>query len=103
MNLQEVYKTNKYTPDKIWNGDESGANGSRSGNGLIIARKGCRNVHAIVLEEREWLSVLAWINASRQHVPIFYIFQSKRIMRNYIAKAESCATMAMHPKARMTS
>ena len=103
VNLEEVYKAHSYTPDRIWNCDESGANASRSGNGLVIARKGCRNVHAIVPDEREWLSVLACVNAAGQHVPNFYILRGKRVMRNYIEQAKSGATMAMQPKAWMTS
>lgn len=56
-----------------------------------------------MLDEREWLSVLVCVNASGLSIPSFYIFKGKRFRRNYIERCESGATMAMQPRAWMTS
>jgi hypothetical protein len=102
-NLEALYATNKYSPDRIWNCDESGAQAGKNGGGVIIARTGARRVHSIVPDQREWLSVLVCINADGSSIPSFYIFKGKRFGANYIQRCESGATMAMQPKVWMTS
>ena len=46
--------------------------------GLVIARIGTRQVHPIVLNQQEWLSVLVCINVIGSSILSFYIFRSKR-------------------------
>jgi hypothetical protein len=77
-NLLSLYSLHKYAPDHIWNCDESGVQAGKNGGGLIIARTGARQVHSIVLDQREWLSVLVCANAARAAIPSFYIFRGKR-------------------------
>lgn len=102
-NLSHLYDTNSYSPDRIWNCDETGAQAGRNGGALVLARRGSRNVHQVMPDEREWLSVLVCCNAPGQTIPSFYIFKRKRFRRNYIARCETGATMAMQPRAWMTS
>ena len=102
-NLEALYAMHKYSPDRIWNCDESGAQAGRNGGGIIIARTGARRVHSIVPDQREWLSVLVCINAAGESIPGFYIFKGKRFGSNYIQRCEAGATMAMQPRAWMTS
>ena len=102
-NLEVLYNLHAYTADKIWNCDETGAQAGRNGGAIIIARKGARNVHSIVPNQREWLSTLVCINASGSAIPSFYIFRGRRFRHNYIQRCEVGATMAMQQKAWMTS
>jgi hypothetical protein len=60
-------------------------------------------VHTIVPNQREWLSVLVYINAVGSAIPSFYVFKGKRFRQNYIERCEPGATMSMQPWAWMTS
>jgi hypothetical protein len=60
-------------------------------------------MHSVVPDQREWLSVLVCINAAGSSFPFFYIFRGKRFGQNYIQRCEAGATMAMQPRAWMTS
>ena len=75
----------------------------KSGGGMVIAKTGARRVHSIVPNQREWLSVLACVNAAGRAIPCFYIFRGKRFRKNYIQHCEAGATMAMEPRAWMTT
>ena len=101
--LQDLYDTHGYTPDRIWNCDESGAQAGRNGGGLVWAKKGCKSVHSLIPNNREWLTVLSCISASGDHIPGFYIFKGKRLKENYIVHCESKATQAMQPEGWMTA
>jgi hypothetical protein len=54
-------------------------------------------------DEREWISVLYCVNTDEASIPNFYVFKGKRLWRNYIEACEAGATMAMQPRAWMTS
>jgi hypothetical protein len=98
-----LYAAHSYPADHIWNCDEAGAQAGRNGGGtLVFAKKGTKSVYSIIPDQREWLSVLSCINAGRGSIPNFYIFKGKRMRRNYIARCEAGATMAMQTKAWMT-
>lgn len=47
-NLQQLYDLHKYTPDRIWNCDESGVQAGRNGGAVVIARRGAHRVQSIV-------------------------------------------------------
>jgi hypothetical protein len=76
-NLETLYSLHKYSPDRIWNCDESGTQAGKNGGGIVIARTGAR------------------INATGSAIPSFYIFRGKRFGQNYIQRCEPHATMAM--------
>jgi hypothetical protein len=47
-NLETLYNLHQYTPDRIWNYDESGAQAGKNGGRVVIARTGACRVHSIV-------------------------------------------------------
>jgi hypothetical protein len=98
-NLETLYSLHKYSPDQIWNCNESGAQARKNGESIVIARTSARRVHSIVPDQREWLSVLVCLNAAGSPIPSFYIFRGKRFGQNYIQRCEPGATMAMQPRA----
>jgi hypothetical protein len=102
LNLAKLYETHSYSSHQVWNCDESGAQAGRNGGGLVLAKTGSRNVHTIMSDQREWLSVLAYMNAAGRKILNFYIFKGKRFRKNFIEKCEVGATMTMQPRAWMT-
>jgi hypothetical protein len=52
-------------------------------------------MHSIALDEREWLSLLSYIDVVSVALPNFYIFKGKHFTHNFITKCESSATMVM--------
>jgi hypothetical protein len=102
-NLLSLYSLHNYTPDRIWNCDKSGAQARKNGGGLVIAKTGAQRVHSIVPNQREWLFVLVCVNVAGATIPSFYIFRGKRFGQNYIQRCKPGATMAMQPRAWMTS
>lgn len=96
-NLMLLYEAQNYGPHQVWNYNETGVQASRNGGGLVLAKTGSRNVHIVMPDEREWLSVFVCMNAARYSIPNFYIFKGKRFCRNFIEKCEMGATMAMQP------
>ena len=102
-NLNFLYVTHSYHANHIWNYDEARAQVDRNGGGtLVFANKDSKSVHSIILDQLEWLSVLSYMNAAGSYIPNFYIFKHKRMRRNYIARYEVGATMAIQTKAWMT-
>jgi len=62
----------------------------------VIAKRGSRNIHMIVPNQREWLSVLSCINAKGESLPNFYIFKGIRKTRDFLIKTgEKGVVMAM--------
>lgn len=70
---------------------------------MVIAKIGTRSMQSIILNQRQWLSVLICVNAIGQAIPSFYIFCGKRYKQNYIQHCEVGATMTMQPRAQVTS
>ena len=101
-NLEILYKTHNYSPDHIWNSDESGVQASRSGGATVLARRGSRSVHSIEPNQREHLSVLSCINAGGGHIPNFYILKGIYFREDYITNCEDGAVMGMQANAWMT-
>jgi len=81
-----LYEKNAYSPHQIWNCDESGAQAGKDGGGYVLAKKGARSVHVVVPDQREWLSVLACVNAAGEKLPNFFIFKGTKKKFNYISK-----------------
>ena len=97
-NLENLYNKHHYQSSEIWNVDESRANASKNGVERVFAAKGTRSVHSMIPNEREWLSVLAAINANGDTIPNFYIFKGIRPRSNYLALCERGATYRMQKK-----
>ena len=60
-------------------------------------------MHAQIPNEREWLSVLTFINAASASIPHFFIFKGKRRLQDYIQLCGAGTTMAMQENGYMTS
>ena len=69
---------------------------------MVIARIGSRNVHSIIPDQREWLSVVACISATGHTISNFYVLKRVQFRRNYIDGCEDKAMMAMARKAWMS-
>jgi len=103
-NLKELYDMYNYQTNHVWNCDETGVQAGKDGGGFVIAKRGCKNVHIVTPDQREWLSILVCINAAEQAIPNFYIFKGKRKTRNFLRKTGDVEdVMAMQEKAWMTS
>jgi len=102
-NLEILYSRHDYESQQVWNCDESGAQAGREGGGFVIAKRGCRSVHKVTPDHREWITVVSCINARGEALPNFYVFKGKRKTRNYLTKTrEKNAAQAMQTKAWMT-
>ena len=73
-NLSKLYTALGYSPERVWNCDETGVQAGRSGGAIVIGRRGVRHVHLTIPDQREWLSILVCINAAGFATPSFYIF-----------------------------
>jgi hypothetical protein len=79
----------------VWNADEIGCQAGKNGGGVVIAKTGAIRVQSLVPDQREWLSVLVYINGVGLAIPSFYIFRGKRFRQNYIERCEPGTTIAM--------
>lgn len=100
-NLSCLYAKYEYSPSRIWNCGKNGVQVGCNGGPYVLARTGARNMHQVVPDKREWLTVLTYINVASKNIPNFYIFHGKRFRRNYIHLCKHSATMAMSKKAWM--
>jgi hypothetical protein len=103
INLFEDYDTHIYPPSEIWNCDEFDAQADWNGGAFVLAQTCSKIMHSIVLEEHKWLFVLSCINVVGIMFPNFYIFKGKCFQYNFITKCEFSTTIAMQPKAQVTS
>ena len=47
-NLEKLYSMHGYSPDRVWNCDESGTQAGKNGGGLVIAKTSARRVHSLI-------------------------------------------------------
>jgi hypothetical protein len=67
-----------------------------------LAKIGARNVHSIIPNEHEHISVLSCISTACDSISNYYIFKSKKYQRARIAKCEVGARMGIQKNAWMT-
>ena len=72
-NLEQLYAQHGYMLDRIWNFDEIRTQAGKSGGGRVFAHRSAKNVHSLIPNEREWLSILSCINALVRRYQ-FFIF-----------------------------
>ncbi|XP_059068723.1 MFS-type transporter clz9-like [Cryptomeria japonica] len=101
-NLELIYNLNHYGRNRIWNFDETGVQAGRNCGMRVIAKLGQRCVPHLISKSKEWITVLACVSACGFSIPRFYLFKSKRHIRNYIANCELGACMAVQEHAWMT-
>jgi hypothetical protein len=102
-NLSELCSLYMYPAERIWNCDETGTQAGRTGGSIVIACRSARRIHTIILDQREWFSILVCINATGSAILPFNVFKRKRFRQNYIERYEPGAMMSMQPCAWMTS
>ena len=103
--LHQVYSAQDYHPSHIWNSDEIGVSAG-DGNSTIkvIAKKGSRAVRFTSVDNKEWMSIMACVNAAGSHIPNLYIFKRKtRPQIDYIRNCEAGAAMTFQENGYMTS
>ena len=47
----------------------------------FFAKKGSKSLHSIILDQREWLSVLSCVNTIGKNIPHFYIYKGRRMRK----------------------
>ena len=100
--LSNAYQKHSYSPNHIWNCDETGLQAGKNCGMRVIAKRGSKNVPKILPKGREWITILCCVNAVGASIPGFYLFKGKSRLRNYIKNCEVGACMAAHPNAWMT-
>ena len=100
-NLESLYQQHNYETSQVWNCDESGAQANKNGEGAILALRGTRSVHAIIPNERQWISVLVSVNSAGHTMPSYYVFKGKRQRQEFISSCENGAYMGMQENGYM--
>lgn len=96
--LDEVYEKQKFTPDKIYNVDESGITVVQSKVAKVIAFKGKKQIAALTSGERGALiTIVACMNASGSYVPPLVIFPRKNMSEQLKKGAPPGTIFAAHP------
>ena len=74
-NLEFFYSLHEYPPSWIWNCNESNAQAGQNDGAIVIAKSGAKDVHSIVTNSGDWLSVLVYINVAGLNISSSYIFR----------------------------
>nr|XP_029719398.1 tigger transposable element-derived protein 6-like [Aedes albopictus] len=79
-NLERIYGTSVYSPDRIWNADETGFSTVPNKSSKVLAVKGRRQVGAISSAERGVnTTVMMTVSAAGQYLPPMFIFPRQRM------------------------
>ena len=97
-NLEELLKKG-FTPENIWNIDETGVTTVQAPT-KQIAKKGERRVGAIVTQERgTYVTVCCGISASGNHIPPFLVFPRVNVQDHWKERLPPGSAVVGHPKA----
>ena len=97
-NLEELLKK-RFTPENIWNIDETGVTTVQAPT-KQIAKKGERRVGAIVAQERgTYVTVCCGISASGNHIPPFLVFPRVNVQDHWRERLPPGSAVVGHPKA----
>lgn len=96
--LEDVYEKGKFTPDRIYNVDESGITVVQSKLAKVIGLKGKKQIAALTSGERGALiTIVACMNASGSFVPPLVIFPRKNMSEQLKKGAPPGTIFAAHP------
>ncbi|XP_072395041.1 uncharacterized protein [Diabrotica undecimpunctata] len=96
--LDDLYVKNEFTPDRIYNIDESGISVVQSKIPKVIGLKGKRQIAALTSGERGALiTIVACMNATGSFVPPLVIFPRKNMSEQLKKGAPSGTIFAVHP------
>ena len=66
----------------------------------MLAKKGTQKIQAVVPNEKEWMIVFTFVNATREYLPNFYIFKGTRKIKEYVSRCQDGAIGPCKRKAR---
>ncbi|XP_072381433.1 uncharacterized protein [Diabrotica undecimpunctata] len=96
--LKDLYVKNEFTPDRIYNVDESGISVVQSKISIVIALKGKRQIAALISGERGALiTIVTSMNATGSFVLPLVIFPRKNMSEQLKKEAPSRTIFAVHP------
>ena len=80
--LSNAYQKHSYSPNHIWNCDETRLQAGKNCGMRVIAKRGSKNVHKILSKGREWITILCCENEVVVSIAGFYLFKGKGQLRN---------------------
>lgn len=87
-NYSKVFEKNAYTGKQIWNMDETAFLTVPTKVGLVVARKGVRQVSVLTAQERGNLVTMAFaVSASGATIPPMFIFPRKNMQKIFMEHA----------------
>ena len=99
VNLQHVMDEKKFTPDRIWNIDETGCSTVQTPQ-RQLARKGEKRVGSVVSQEKgTTVTMCGSINAIGNSMPPFLVFPRKNIQDHWTLTAPIGTVCDSHPNA----
>jgi transposase len=102
-NLEIVYKRYEFTPDRIFNCDETAVTTVQKPH-KIIAPKGSKQVAAVTSQERgQLVTACCTINALGNTIPPFMVFPRVHFKNHMLLGAPPGAAGSAHPSGWMTS
>lgn len=100
--LRTTIQKNQFTPEKIWNVDETGVTTVHKPS-KIIGQKGVKQVSKVTSGERgQLVTVCSGVNACGNHIPPFLIFPRINWQDRMVLGAPPGSAGACHPSGWMT-
>ena len=101
--LESVYAREQFTPDRIWNIDETGCTAVQKPT-KIVAATGIKQVGTIVSAERgQLVTVCCAVSATGNSVPPMFVFPRVNYRDHFLNGAPTRSTGTTHPSGWMTS
>ena len=102
-NLESLYAREQFTPDRIWNIDETGCTTVQKPT-KIVAATGIKQVGAIVSAQRgQLVTVCCAVSATGNSVPPMFVFLRVNYRDHFVNGAPTVSTGTAHPSGWMTS
>lgn len=96
--LTKVFDKYRFTPDKIWNCDETGISVVPKTKSKVISRKGRKQVGALTSAERgTTVTVEVCFNAAGTYMPHMFIYPRKRMNPELMNDCSPGAWAECHP------
>lgn len=100
--LGDLMDRYKFTPDRLYNCDETGISSVPKSKAKIIATKGRKQVGSITSAERgETVTVEMCMNAAGRYMPPLFIFPRQRSNIEFMRNAPPGSTVEFHPSGWM--
>ena len=101
--LESLYAREQFTPNRIWNIDETGCTTVQKPT-KIVAATGIKQVGAIVSAEGgQLVTVCCAVSATGNSVPLMFVFPKVNYRDHFVNGAPTGSTGTAHPSGWMTS